>query len=145
PGPRVPANFRADPLATARALVEVLFGFFDGDGEGVVVRFAANSTLDVISTVARAGQNSAKNVAGGAQQVACHARHRSLEARHISGAALVAVKPELIATVSGKVVKISSESNECHGGLLLFKVGRGTDELRGHHTGRSEARQGFFP
>lgn len=63
----VPTDFRADPAAAARALMEMLFGFFDGDGEGVIVGFAADRALNVICAVARVGKNSAEDVPGGAQ------------------------------------------------------------------------------
>ena len=75
PGAGIPANFRANPFTAARTLVEVLFGFFDSNGKGIIVGFAADGALDVISAVAGAGKNPAENVPGGTQQIACHARH----------------------------------------------------------------------
>lgn len=52
---RVPTDFRADPTTAARALMKMLFGFFDGDGKSVIVGLAANGALDVVSAIARAG------------------------------------------------------------------------------------------
>src|SRR5215510_15357199 len=67
-GAGIPANFWANPFTAARALVEVLFGFFDSNGKGIVVRFTADGALDVVGAVAGAGKNPAENVPGGTQQ-----------------------------------------------------------------------------
>src|SRR5262245_30580770 len=65
-GRGVPAYVGADPFAAARALMEVLFGLFDRNGECVVVSLAADGALDFISALPRATQNSSEDVTGGA-------------------------------------------------------------------------------
>lgn len=91
--------------------MEMLFGFFDGSGKGIIVSFASNGALNVVSAVARAGKNASEDVAGGAQQIARDSGHRSLEARHKSVAAFVAMKAELIAAICRKIVEIGGEAN----------------------------------
>ena len=50
----VPANIRANPFAATRALVEKLLGLFYGSSKGIIVRLAADGTLDVIRIIADA-------------------------------------------------------------------------------------------
>ena len=141
---RVPANFRADPFAAARALVKVLLGFFDRDSESVIVGFASDGALNVVRAIACAGKNSAEDVSGGAQQVTGYACHRSLKSRHKSVAAFVAMKSELIATIRRKIVEIGGESNECHDDLLLVVDERGTVGIRCIIPARCKMRQEVF-
>ena len=68
-GRGVPTDVGTDPFAAARALMEMLLGLFDRDGEGIVVGCAADGALDFISALPRASQNAPEDVSGGAKHV----------------------------------------------------------------------------
>jgi hypothetical protein len=77
----------------------MLLGLLDGGGKSLIVGLAADSALNVISAVARAGEDAAENIAGGAKQIAGNACHRRLKARHEAIAAFVATEAKLIPTI----------------------------------------------
>src|SRR5262249_21337141 len=117
-GRGVPANIGANPFAAARALMEVWFGLFDRDGEGVVVGLAADGALDFISALPRASQHASEDVPGGAEHVRNDPGGVGLEPRLITVAAFVAAETELKPSVGRKVVEIGGKLDERHEKLL---------------------------
>src|SRR5262249_54186901 len=91
----VPANFGTNPFSAARALMEMLFAFFDRLFQSRIMRRTADRALHFVRGIS-GGMSPAEQIARGVQERTRHPEIRSLIFRHETVAAFVAVKFELI-------------------------------------------------
>src|SRR6516162_5166445 len=100
----VPATLRTDPLAAARAAVEVILGFRDGLAVGVDVGLANPTGLLVFAT-----QPTGSYPPAPAEEIekteddACDGCRLPAMSRHVAAATLVAAKLELVAATGAQV------------------------------------------
>jgi len=90
----VPANFGSNPFSTARALMKMLFAFFDRRLKRGVMRRTAGRALDFVSRIS-GGMSPAEQIARCVQKRTSHADIRRLKFRHKAVAAFIAMELEL--------------------------------------------------
>src|SRR5262249_5748586 len=110
----VPTVLGADPLAAARALLELLLPFLDRLAEGCVPRGAAQRVPDLVGRVGNLAQDTAEESAGCAKETACHAGPAGLEGGHVPVVAPVAVELELEPAAVGMVGVVGGEGDQGH-------------------------------
>ena len=116
----IPTDLLTDPVAAAPALTEIRAGFLNRLRQCRVVKFPADHALDLMSR-GSGSTPSAQKVTRDIQQRLGYTDRRCLKLRHVSVAALVTMKFELVSTVRGQVVVVMDELNERH--VLTIVVG----------------------
>src|SRR5262245_53523639 len=107
--------------------MEMRLGLFDRYGEGVVVSFAADGELDLISALPRVSQNSPEDVSGGAKHVGIYSRREWLKPRLVTVAAFVAAEAELKPSIGRKVIEIGCKLDERH---VKSSFGKITEQMK---------------